>query len=269
MAGWRSAIVRRRKFFSRYNFRVSTPITYRARLMDRYALLDDWLPENCGPILDVGCGNGIYTSWLAKKSTPALGVDHNLKNLSWAQAEFPEAKFLMANGEDLPFPNEYFNAVMITEVLEHTQDDRATLQEIHRVTQPGGVLLLSTPHKGMFGFLDPDNLTNRAFATMKKLKIPKPGGGRFYQNFRYDTHRHYSAQELISLLGEGWQIEEIYYGGLLLYPLLYGVENLLDAFSKERSYWKDLKVLRTLRAFDFNLRFGKLSYNIALRCRRL
>jgi ubiquinone/menaquinone biosynthesis C-methylase UbiE len=242
--------------------------------MDRYALLYNWLPEpdsqnGGGPILDVGCGNGIYTSWLAKKGSPAFGIDHNLKNLRWAKTEFPNAHFLMANGEALPFDDEYFGAVMLTEVLEHTRDDRKTLEEIRRVTKAGGVLLLSTPHRGLFGFLDPDNVTNRAFDTIRKLKIPKPGGGRFYQNFRYDIHRHYSAEQLKSLLGDGWQIEEIYYGGLALYPLLYGMENLMDAFGKTRSYWKDLRVLRSLRAFDFNLRFGKLSYNIALRCRRL
>jgi ubiquinone/menaquinone biosynthesis C-methylase UbiE len=247
---------------------VSTPITYRKRLMDRYALLYDWLPDS-GPVLDVGCGNGIYTSWLAKKCAPTFGVDHNLKNLAWAKNEFPHAHFLMGNGEGLPFPAEYFNAVMLTEVLEHTHDDRKTLEEIHRVTRPGGVLLLSVPHKGLFGFLDPDNLTNRAFDSVRKLKIPKPGGGRFYQNFRYDTHRHYTASQLLALLGKSWEVEETFYGGLLLYPLLYGVENAIDAFSSQRSYWKDLRTLRSLRAFDFNLCFGKLSYNIALRCRRI
>lgn len=236
--------------------------------MDRYALLYDWLPEN-GPVLDVGCGNGIYTQWLAKKCEPAYGIDHNLKNLSWGKSEFPNVNFLMANGESLPFPDDFFGAVMITEVLEHTRDDRLTLQEIHRVMRPGGTLLVSTPHKGLFGFLDPDNVTNRAFDTIRKLKIPKPGGGRFYENFRYDIHRHYSAGQLKSLLGEQWQVEEVYYGGLLLYPLLYGFENAIDAFSKKRSYWQDYRLLRTLRAWDFSLRFGKMSYNIAMRCRKL
>src|SRR5690606_23309982 len=102
-----------------------------------------------------------------------------------------------------------------------------------------------------------------------RISIPKPGGGRFFQHFRYDVHRHYSKNQLTSLLGDDWQIEEVYYGGLLLYPACYGVENLIDAFSKKRSYWMNLKTLRTVRAWDFAFRCRKLSYNIALKCKKL
>jgi ubiquinone/menaquinone biosynthesis C-methylase UbiE len=251
---------------------MSTPVTYRDSLMDRYKLLYDWLPEGpdvLGPVLDVGCGNGIYTQWLAKKCGYAVGIDHNQKNLAWAKREFPNCDFVLSNGEVMPFADASFGAVMITEVLEHTRDDRATLKEIARVTKPGGTLLLSTPHRGMFAGFDPDNVLNQTFSAVKKLRIPKPGGGRFYENFRYDWHRHYSEGELRGLLGKNWQVEQVYLGGLALYPLLYGVENLIDAFSKQRSYWQDYRVLRRLRAFDFDIPFGKLSYNIALRCKRV
>ena len=121
---------------------MSTPVTYRDALMDRYELLYNWLPKS-GPILDVGCGNGIYTQWLAKKAGEnsfALGIDRNLKNLHWAKAEFPHVEFVATTGETLPFADESFAAVMCTEVLEHTRDDRATLKEIARVTQRGGYL---------------------------------------------------------------------------------------------------------------------------------
>ena len=247
---------------------MSTPVTYRHQLSDRYKLLFDWLPET-DSVLDVGCGNGIYTQWLAQKCERAVGIDHNQKNLAWAKSEFPNCEFVLSNGEIIPFVDESFGAVMLTEVLEHTRDDRATLNEIARVTRSGGTLLLSTPHRGLFAGLDPDNALNSLFAGVSKLKIPKPGGGRFYQNFKFDWHKHYDASELRDLLGDKWRVDEIYYGGLLLYPLLYGVENLVDSFSKTRSYWQDYKWLRRLRALDFSAQFGSLSYNIALRCVRI
>jgi SAM-dependent methyltransferase len=246
---------------------VSTPVTYRERLIDRYRLLYNWLPETDN-VLDVGCGNGIYTQWLAKKAVKAVGIDHNEKNLDWAKTEFPHCEFVLSNGENLPFADESFGAVMLTEVLEHTRDDRATLQEIARVLRPNGTLLLSTPHRGLFAGLDPDNVLNSFFAGVSRLKIPKPGGGRFYQGFRYDWHRHYSERELRGLLGENFEVEAVDFGGLLLYPLLYGVENAIDALGKKRSYWQDYRVLREIRGLDFDLNFGKLSYNIAIRARR-
>ncbi len=243
---------------------MSTPVTYRDRLLDRYRLLYNWLPET-DTVLDVGCGNGMYTQWLAKKCGKAVGVDHNQKNLDWAKREFPHCEFVFSNGENLPFADNSFGAVMLTEVLEHTRDDRATLQEIARVMRPGGTLLLSTPHRGLFAGLDPDNTLNSLFALVSRLKIPKPGGGRFYQNFRFDWHRHYSEKELRGLMGDSWTVEEVTFGGFLVYPLSYGVENALDAFGKTRSYWTDYRVLRTIRGLDFDLNFGALSYNIAIR----
>ena len=242
---------------------MSTPVTYRDRLLDRYRLLFDWLPAT-DRVLDIGCGNGIYTQWLAKKCDFAVGIDHNQKNLDWAKTEFPHCEFVFSNGESLPFDDESFGAVMLTEVLEHLQDDRATIKEIARVLRPGGTLLISTPHRGLFAALDPDNALNSFFAFVSRLKIPKPGGGRFYQGFRFDWHRHYSQNELRALLEADFEIEKWDFGGFLLYPMLYGVENALDAMGKERSYWRDFRALRTLRGLDFDCKFGPLAYNIAL-----
>lgn len=246
---------------------MSTPVTYRERLMDRYALLLDWLPEQ-GPVLDVGCGNGIFTSWLARKAGSAVGIDHNQANLAWGRQQFPNVSFVSSNGETLPFADQSFAAVMCTEVLEHTRDDRSTLREIHRVTKSGGYLLLSTPHQGLFAWLDPDNVLNASFDLVRRCRIPKPGGKRLLANFRYDWHRHYTESHLRSLMGTDWQVEQVFLGGLLLYPVLYGAENMIDAFSRKRSYWMDLRLLRTLRSWDFFLPAGRLAYNIALKCRK-
>lgn len=45
----------------------------------------------------------------------------------------------------LPFPDQTFDVVSLFEVLEHVDDDRALLHEIHRVLKPRGVLFLSCP----------------------------------------------------------------------------------------------------------------------------
>lgn len=47
--------------------------------------------------------------------------------------------------DDIPKPDDHYDAVILTQVLEHVPDPRAVLGEINRVLKPGGVLLLSVP----------------------------------------------------------------------------------------------------------------------------
>lgn len=53
----------------------------------------------------------------------------------------------------LPFPDEAFDGVVLTEVLEHCIDPRAALAEVFRVLKPGGLLLVTSP------FMWPDHRT--------------------------------------------------------------------------------------------------------------
>src|SRR3546814_2135706 len=48
-----------------------------------------------------------------------------------------------ADGALLPFPDQSFEAVICSEVLEHVPDPRLVLDEIARVLKPGGCLLLT------------------------------------------------------------------------------------------------------------------------------
>ena len=51
--------------------------------------------------------------------------------------------------EDIPFPDESFDSIVCTQVLEDTKDPKKALAEMHRTLKKGGVLLLTT------GFLAP------------------------------------------------------------------------------------------------------------------
>lgn len=46
----------------------------------------------------------------------------------------------------LPYPDDSFDVVTATELVEHLEDYRAILREIHRVLRPGGLCVLSTPN---------------------------------------------------------------------------------------------------------------------------
>jgi len=59
----------------------------------------------------------------------------------------PRAAFVTSQGDvtDIPAPNAHFDAVLCIHVLEHVENDRKALEEIHRVLKPGGWALLTVP----------------------------------------------------------------------------------------------------------------------------
>ena len=51
----------------------------------------------------------------------------------------------LASIERLPFKNDYFDVILILDVIEHVQDDRLALSEVYRVLKPGGIAIFNTP----------------------------------------------------------------------------------------------------------------------------
>ncbi len=93
-----------------------------------------------------GCGVGMYLHHLAEQMTEITGLDIELERLREARRR--EAQVVNGAGENLPFPDNFFDLVLSHEVLEHVQDDRAAIVEIIRVLQPGGRLVLFCPNRG-------------------------------------------------------------------------------------------------------------------------
>jgi len=252
---------------------MSTPIIYRTELMDRYRLVYDWVPDGTGSVLDIGCGNGVFTQWLCHKAGSVTGADHSRRQIEFGAREFRAVEFVCAPGEQLPFADATFDVVVMSEVLEHMDDDRAAVDEALRVLRAGGMFVITVPNRGAFAFLDGDNVVNRFVWLLSKLRIPKgrhDDGTRrtFYEGFRFVKHRHYSLRQLRELVGERAELEQVAYGGLLLWPLTYLVEKVLEVFFRRPLVTARYAFLRRLRALDFRLSLGPLSYNLAARFRR-
>ncbi len=99
-----------------------------------------------GNLLVDGCGVGMYLHHLSPDFAHAVGLDIEFERLQEAQALEP--KVVNGVGEDLPFPTNSFDLVLSHEVLEHVQDDQATINEIVRILKPGGRLVLFCPNRG-------------------------------------------------------------------------------------------------------------------------
>lgn len=247
---------------------MSTPITYAYLLLERYRTVYDWTPEGSRRVLDVGCGNAVFTQWLRHRAAEVFGLDHNLSHIRYGRQHYPDLHLAVASGEALPFADHSFDTVVCSEVLEHVDNDHALLEEIQRVLQPGGTLVLTTPHQGLFTFLDGENVVNGLFERVRRLRLPKPGGGRILEKFRYRHHRHYTQSQLEALLGDRFQVEEVFLGGLWLYPQLYLLEKVLESFFGIPLVQKDYRLLRRIKAWDYRCRWGRWAYNIAVRARK-
>jgi ubiquinone/menaquinone biosynthesis C-methylase UbiE len=102
--------------------------------------------ESLEPVLDWGCGQGQITSLLREGEVDVTAFewspdasDHEVVRLD----HFPEIEAHRSSDPvRLPFPDASFKCVLSCGVLEHVHSPGESLEELHRVLQPGGRLLV-------------------------------------------------------------------------------------------------------------------------------
>ncbi|MFB8792512.1 MAG: class I SAM-dependent methyltransferase [Potamolinea sp.] len=100
-------------------------------------------------VLDLCCGCGQSTKFLVQYSQDVTGLDISPVSLERAKRNVPQAKYVEALAEDLPFTDNYFDLVH-TSVAMHEMTPsqlRQILKEVYRVLKPGGVFALVDFHK--------------------------------------------------------------------------------------------------------------------------
>lgn len=131
------------------------------RQSQKERLLKDFVQsKKANRLLDLGCGNGWFCYELAELSpgTRFYGIDISTFRIDMFKRHIEESgsqdrmEAASANGENLPFPDNSFDLVVMREVLEHLQEPAKTFLEIHRILIPGGYLLITTPTKLMTEF---------------------------------------------------------------------------------------------------------------------
>lgn len=100
-------------------------------------------PGHGGRALDVGCRDGHQTRWLTNRGYRVTSID--------VESNFPEAQVVDANAT-LPFPDDHFDLIWSSEVIEHLDNPAFSLRELRRVTAPGGEIIMTTPNSYMWLF---------------------------------------------------------------------------------------------------------------------
>jgi 2-polyprenyl-3-methyl-5-hydroxy-6-metoxy-1,4-benzoquinol methylase len=105
-------------------------------------------------VLDLGCGEGDFTAWMAEAGADVLGIDVAEAALARARSRHAGLEFRLAPIDGaLPLSDSSFDVVWASEVIEHVADTARWLSEVRRVLVPGGRLLLTTPDHGRLRLL--------------------------------------------------------------------------------------------------------------------
>ena len=95
-------------------------------------------------LLDFGCGTGAFLEHLERFGWVSA-VDGDARAVEFCHARGRSEVRLAPPGEPLPFADGTFDLVTTLDVIEHIDDDVATLRELRRVLRPGGRLLVAVP----------------------------------------------------------------------------------------------------------------------------
>lgn len=130
----------------------------------RVQTIFEWIDlSDTSTILDCACGRGFYLKMIRTVSNCTLyGLELDEDVILKAQrhiAGLPNITLSRANIYRQPYPDANFDGVILSEILEHVDDDVRGLREVFRVLKPGGVAAITVPNANYPFWWDPINKT--------------------------------------------------------------------------------------------------------------
>jgi len=161
--------------------------------------------ENFEKILDIG---GIQSSYdFLRKTFPSSKIF----SINIEKSDLPKNNAILANAEDLPFRDNYFDLIFAREVLEHIFQPNKFIDETKRILKKGGKIVISTPNLNswhvrllvLFGYA-PTNYTPYPGKTYGKPKF-------FKTKPKYDHVRVFPYRALKEIFNtNGFVLEKIH-----------------------------------------------------------
>lgn len=109
-------------------------------------------------VLDAGCGSGPLTVALRDRGAEVVGFDASARMLDLARGRLGDEVDLRVHdlAEPLPYDDAVFDLVTASLVLHYLEDWSGPLAELRRVLRPGGRLLVSINHPGIYKLVYPE-----------------------------------------------------------------------------------------------------------------
>jgi SAM-dependent methyltransferase len=182
-------------------------------------------------ILDIGCGNGIYSLEFSEKNF-VVGVDLSIDEIKTAkhisEKTRENAFFVVADATHLPFKKSVFDLAICLEVLEHIVDDECALEEAARVIKRNGKLIISVPHKEQKRYL-----LKKDFYELEEQHV-REGYDVASMNQLLDRFDVITIEKtFLTFSSIAWELATLSRNHWIFFPLLNFI-SLMDVFSKSR-----------------------------------
>lgn len=196
----------------------------------RLKRLTEFLKLKRGRILDIGCGGGAVTESLSYyyPGAKVYGCDVSTMAISYA-GKFGGGKvsYKIIKGRKLPYKDNYFDACIALDVIEHVPDTDFFLKEVGRVLKKNGKFFSHTPCEGQ-------RLTFTWFA--QKIKI---GNKMTFTRYGH-IHPEFTHKYLREKIQEaGFSINKVNYSEHILYQLVSLITYFIPLEVMERILKKD------------------------------
>jgi ubiquinone/menaquinone biosynthesis C-methylase UbiE len=147
-------------------------------------------------VLEVGTGTARFSQMVAGRCKEFTGLEYDPGACELTRSRLQgRAAVFQGDAQAMPFPSGSFSVVVCLEVLEHLQDYRRAVGEIHRCLKPGGRAMVSVPYRRRGG----PNPRNR-------FHIYEPGERELVATFsqcfsRVETFYQYFEESALMTLG--------------------------------------------------------------------
>jgi 2-polyprenyl-3-methyl-5-hydroxy-6-metoxy-1,4-benzoquinol methylase len=112
---------------------------------DKLETLERFVPTK-GKILDIGCATGFFLEAARERGWEVFGVDLSSYSSSIARKKLGGDRIFTGTTEEAGFESDSFDAVVMTDVIEHVSDVNSFVKEVVRILKPNGVTAITTPN---------------------------------------------------------------------------------------------------------------------------
>lgn len=119
----------------------------RATFRRRIAQCGPWLKPGAR-VLDLGCATGYFLDEAVSAGFEPFGVDVSSDAIAQCETKFGAGRFFCGEFEQAQFaanPAGVFDAIFMSDYLEHVRHPRAVLEHVARRLAPGGIVVITTP----------------------------------------------------------------------------------------------------------------------------